>query len=118
MNILYVDDEKDLLELACTFFEDENLNLETSHDYLQALELIRNKRYDLIITDVRMPAGSGPELIAKAREEGNFSGKFILVSGDLKSQEEATIARCDLMLSKPLDFFALIASVKELLQDK
>lgn len=118
MNILYVDDEKDLLELASSFFEDENVPLDTSHDFHQALELIRNKRYDLIISDVRMPSGSGLELIAKAREEGKFSGKFILVSGDLKSQDEAKKAGCDLMMNKPLDFFALIDSVRELLQNK
>lgn len=118
MNILYVDDEKDLLELASSFFDDENVELETSHDFHEALELVRSKKYDLIITDVRMPDGSGLELIAKARQEGHFSGKFILVSGDLKSQGEATIAGCDLVMSKPLDFLVLIKTVKKLLQDK
>lgn len=116
MNILYVDDERDLLELAATFFEDEKLPLDTAADVNEALELIRNKNYDLIISDVRMPSGSGIDMIAKAREEKKFSGKFILVSGDLKSQSEGKKAGCDLMMSKPIDFFALIDSVRELLK--
>ncbi len=116
MNILYVDDEQDLLELAKTFFEDENLPLDIAADVDEALELIRKKNYDLIISDVRMPSGSGINMIATARAEKKFSGKFILVSGDLKSQDEGKKAGCDLMMNKPIDFFALIDSVKELLQ--
>lgn len=116
MNILYVDDERDLLELATTFFEDENLPIDTAADIQEALEMIRKKNYDLIISDVRMPSGSGIGMIATAREEKKFSGKFILVSGDLKSQADGKKAGCDLMMNKPLDFFALIDSVKELLK--
>ncbi len=116
MNILYVDDERDLLELATTFFEEENLPLDIAADVNEALELIRKKNYDLIISDVRMPSGSGIDMIATARAENKFSGKFILVSGDLKSQDEGKKAGCDLMMNKPLDFFALIDSVKELLK--
>ncbi len=118
MNILYVDDERDLLELAKTFFEDENLPLDTASNMNEALELIRNKNYHLIISDVRMPSGSGIDMIATARAEKKFNGKFILVSGDLKSQAEGKKAGCDLMLNKPLDFFDLIDSVRGLLQSK
>lgn len=118
MNILYVDDERDLLELAANFFEDENIPLDTAADVNEALELIRKKNYDLIISDVRMPSGSGIEMIASARNDKKFSGKCILVSGDLKNKSEIQGAGCDLMLSKPLDFFSLIDTVKELLQSK
>jgi DNA-binding response OmpR family regulator len=116
MNILYVDDERDLLELASTFFEDENLPLDTAGDIHEALELIRKKKYDLIISDVRMPSGSGIDMIVTARAENKFNGKFILVSGDIKSQAEGKKAGCDLMMNKPIDFFTLIDSVKELLK--
>ncbi len=117
MDILYVDDEVDLLELAKTFFEDEGLRLDTCSHFTEALNLIRNKRYSLIIADVRMPSGSGVELVKRARSENKFSGKFILVSGDLKSQAEANEAGADLMMTKPLDFFALADTVKGLLQN-
>ncbi len=117
MNILYVDDERDLLELGKTFFEDEGLPLDTCDDFTEALELIRNKHFDLIIADVRMPTGSGIELIAIARKENKFSGKFVLVSGDLKSQAEGKKAGADLMMTKPLDFFELADAVKRLLQN-
>lgn len=118
MNILYVDDERDLLELATTFFEDEKLPLDTAGDVNEALELISRKKYDLIISDVRMPSGTGMDLLTKAREQYQYSGKFILVSGDIKGQSEGKRAGCDLMLNKPIDFFQLIDTVRELLQNK
>jgi two-component system response regulator HydG len=118
MNILYVDDEVDLLELAKTFFEDEGLSLETSANFTEALNLIRNKKFNLIIADVRMPTGTGIELVHIARSEDKFDGKFILVSGDLKSQAEIEKAGVDLMMTKPLNFFDLAEAAKKLLQNQ
>lgn len=118
MNILYVDDEQDLLELAKTFFEDEGLKLDTCADFQEALALIRIKNFHLIIADVRMPTGTGIDLVKIARSENQFSGKFILVSGDLKSGAEGKSAGADLMMTKPLDFFDLAQAVKRLLQDE
>lgn len=117
MKILYVDDEKDLLELASTFFEDEKLPLDTASDYTEAIELIRKNTYDLIVTDVRLPSGNGMELLKRARAEFGFKGKCILASGDVK-KEEAKSAGADHIVNKPIDFFALIDTVKELLQGK
>jgi len=47
--VLYIDDEVDLLELAASFFEEENLPIETCSDFNQALNLIRNNHFDVII---------------------------------------------------------------------
>lgn len=118
MKILYVDDERDLLELASTFFEDEGLPLDTAHEFEQAYELIKSNNYDLIISDIRMPTGSGIDLVERARADKHFLGKLILVSGDIKSQEEGKRAGCDRMVNKPIDFFALIDLARELLQNK
>lgn len=117
MKILYVDDEQDLLELASTFFEDEKLPLDTAVDVPQAIELIRKNTYDVIIADVRMPSGNGMDLVKRARDEFGFKGRCILASGDVKI-EEARSAGCDHVVNKPIDFFALIDTIRELLQSK
>lgn len=117
MKILYVDDEKDLLELASSFFEDESLPLDTASDFPEALELIRKNRYDVIVADVRMPSGNGMDLIRQVRAEKVFSGKCILASGDVKL-EEAKNAGCDHVVNKPIDFFALIDTIRDLLKNQ
>lgn len=112
--ILYVDDEVDLLELATSFFEDENLYLETCSDFTRALELIRQNKYDLIISDAKMPAGSGQDIIRVARQEERFKGKIILVTGNLEGP--AADIECDLILYKPINFPQLIETIKNLLK--
>lgn len=112
--VLYVDDEVDLLELASSFFEDENLRLETCSDYNRALELIRHNNYDLIISDAKMPMGSGQDLIRAARQDIQFKGKIILVTGNLEGP--ATEIECDLILYKPINFPQLIETIKNLLK--
>ena len=49
--ILYIDDEVELLDLATSFFEDEDLPLEIASTFDDALTLLRSNDYDLIISD-------------------------------------------------------------------
>lgn len=114
-NILYIDDEEDLVMLASSFFEDENMPLETCTTFAEAMAKIRTKSYDLIISDSRMPTGSGKELFLKIKSENLFSGKFILVTGNIDSQEESEQNHYDLVLYKPLRFQELVDHVKRLL---
>lgn len=113
--ILYIDDENDLLNLASSFFEDESLPIETCTTFSEAMEKIRNSTYDLIISDARMPTGSGQELLSKIRAEKLFSGKFILVTGNLDFQDENDKNSYDLVLYKPLRFQDLVDQAKEML---
>lgn len=55
--VLYIDDEADLVELASSFFEDSDIPIDTSTDFHHALKMIRNNKYDIIISDVNMPSG-------------------------------------------------------------
>lgn len=112
--ILYVDDEADLVELASTFFEDEGLPIDSSTTFDDALKKIKNNKYDLIISDVHMPTGSGHELHSIITKENLFQGKFILVTGsgpDLQNQ-----TTYDLIIYKPVDFQELINQVKTILK--
>lgn len=47
---------------------------------LEALKMVGNERYDLIITDIRMPKMDGIEFI-KALQQKGYSSKIIILSG-------------------------------------
>ena len=113
VKILYVDDEVDLLDLAASFFEDEGLILETSSDFNVALSLIQKHSYDLVITDAKMPTGSGYDLIKYLRSDQKFQGKIILATGSL--QDAGGSAGYDIVVQKPIDFLNLIDTVKSML---
>lgn len=113
--ILYIDDEEDLLDLAASFFEDENLPIETCSHFDEALKLIRNNDYDLIISDAKMPSGSGLELFQIIKREGHFKGKIILVTGNLENPADAHELGYDKVIYKPIKFQELVDEVKSFL---
>lgn len=113
--ILYIDDEADLLSLAASFFDDEQLPIETCENFHEALDKIRQSSYDLIISDARMPSGSGSELLKLIRDEKLFSGKVILVTGNLDYADASNEKEYDLLLFKPLRFQELVDHAKRML---
>jgi CheY-like chemotaxis protein len=114
--ILYVDDESDLLELASSFFEDDGLPIETCSTFQEALARASAEKYDLLISDARMPSGSGIELLRRLRLEHGFEGRAILVTGNLDAAETKEAAIFDLVIFKPVQFLELIDAVRGLLK--
>lgn len=114
--ILYIDDEEDLLDLAASFFEEENFKIDTCCNSQKAIELIRANHYDLIISDARMPTGNGFELMKLVKEEGYYKGKVVVVTGDIESIHHETHQGVDVVLFKPIRFEDLISTVKKLLK--
>jgi signal transduction histidine kinase/DNA-binding response OmpR family regulator len=65
--ILFVDDEPDVLAiLRRTFAADEDYEVLTAPSGVLALETLRARRVDLLVTDQRMPAMTGVELVEEA----------------------------------------------------
>lgn len=109
--VLYVDDEVDLLDLAKTFFEDEGIELDICSDIHTALTKIKAGHYSVIISDAKMPSGSGHELFRILRSEVNFTGKLYLVTGHLEKDSESA-KDYDFVIYKPIKFFELIDEIK------
>lgn len=83
LKVVLADDENKILLLLQKLIDWERLGYEivgTANDGLRALELVREKQPDLLLTDVRMPGCSGIELIQQARDvQPNLH--FIIISG-------------------------------------
>lgn len=63
--ILVVDDEPTILSLVRRVLVRAGYHVDTAVDGHQALELLRQHRYDLLLSDVYMPGLSGMELLAR-----------------------------------------------------
>lgn len=116
--ILYIDDEEDLVNLAESFFLDEQISIDTSTTFQHALEKIKSTSYDLIISDARMPTGSGLDLLKLIKKENLFGGKFILVTGNVENHQDHDVLDCDRVIYKPLRFQELVDEVKVILSKK
>ncbi|HCU30499.1 MAG TPA: DNA-binding response regulator, partial [Sphaerochaeta sp.] len=70
MKVLVADDEERVCALICALIDWEGLGLSlvgTAFDGISALEAIKEKRPDLVITDIRMPGLDGLQLIQSAK---------------------------------------------------
>lgn len=64
MNILVVDDDKDLCELVKNYFEDKHNSVTIALDGKQGYNWLDSFDYDIVFSDVEMPVMSGAEMYA------------------------------------------------------
>ena len=60
--VLIVDDLEEIREILSSFLEDEGYVIYTAENGREALELIKEKEINLVLTDVRMPEMNGYDL--------------------------------------------------------
>ncbi|MBV8068913.1 MAG: response regulator [Acidobacteriaceae bacterium] len=66
--ILIVDDDPDIHRLLAAALQNESYVIEDRYDGIEALALLQNQPFDLVITDVRMPGMDGLELLRRIHE--------------------------------------------------
>ena len=87
--VLYVDDEPALLEIAPPFLERSGLLSVTTIDSAKkALELLKTRSFDAIVSDYQMPVMDGIEFLKKIRQQ-YADLPFILFTG--KGREEVVV---------------------------
>ncbi len=88
-NILYVDDEPDILELGTEFLEsDGTFAVDTFPSACEALDRLQTTQYDAIVSDYKMPEMDGLAFLTTLRAGGNTT-PFIIFTG--KGQEDVAI---------------------------
>jgi CheY-like chemotaxis protein len=78
--ILLVDDNSMGLQARQSVLEELGHRVTTSSDPTEALQLLAKQRFDVIVTDYKMPEMNGVEFIAKIREH-EAGASVILISG-------------------------------------
>ncbi len=82
MDILFVDDNTDILEQAKIFLKRENKNfrIDTTDSAEKAMKKMKRKNYDIIVSDYKMPKVNGLEFLMRVRGKGNDI-PFIMLTG-------------------------------------
>ena len=83
IKVLIADDEKKICRLIEMLCDWESLGMEIIgyvHNGPEAIEMISEKKPDILIVDIRMPGCDGIEVIRRAREM-NLSMEVIIISG-------------------------------------
>lgn len=115
-SILVVDDEEIMRDFLVDVLDDYSVT--TASDGDEAIALMRKERYDLIITDLKMPRVSGEEVVRQAVEiDANY--KVIVISGysTLFTVAQSIENGACAFLSKPFSIQQLRAEVTRTLED-
>ncbi len=117
--ILIVDDSKTMTAIVFRILKDANYaDVDRAHDGASALEKLRQKEYDLVITDWLMQPISGPELIKLIRADARLSKvRIILLTALHGKDDEAWLDGADGYVTKPFEPRDLTEKVKEVLSN-
>lgn len=114
--ILVADDEILLAEMLADLLEDAGHEVLTVPHGKAALEIMQNRRPDLVITDFMMPLMTGLELAEAIRSDGDMQElPVILVTGAQGLLARQSPNLFSLVVDKPYDPRMLLAEVDRLL---
>ena len=108
ISILVVDDEEMLRNLLEKILTKEGYQVETAADGVEATDKLRQRKYDLMISDIKMPRLNGFELLKLAKKEYPTMGAIIMTAyGDSFTVKDALILGADEYITKPFKSFEI-----------
>ncbi|MHB8634147.1 MAG: response regulator [Thermoplasmatota archaeon] len=118
VTVLAVDDETDILRSVAAYLKAAlpHVRLVTATSVVDALRILEKERIDVLVTDYRMPEGSGLDLLRRSRELNAKMGRILMTAyADLDLAVTAlNEARVDRFLTKPVDAEDLGRAIQEL----
>ena len=116
MKILVVDDEQTLVKGIKFNLENEGYEVECAYDGAVAVDLARNRCFDLLILDVMMPGLDGLEACMRIREFSNVPIIMLTAKSDDADKLMGFESGADDYLTKPFNILELKARVRALLR--
>jgi len=115
--ILIVDDEKSITEPLQLIISGAGFSVLTAHSLAESIGIIRNTFVDLVVTDLRLPDGSGIDLIRQIKKEIPQTEVILMTAyGSLETSIEAIKAGAYYYLEKPIAADRLFVLVERALQ--
>lgn len=117
--ILVADDDKDLVLALSIRLRAEGYDVVCAYDGEQAFRLAQEHKPDLIILDVRMPAGGGFSSIDKLKHSlttRNIPVIFLTAFDDEEMREEARSLGAAGYFRKPFDDEEFLGTIKSVLE--
>ncbi|MBE0423753.1 MAG: PglZ domain-containing protein [Lutibacter sp.] len=114
INILWVDDEIDLLKPHILFLEKKGYNVSTSNNGADAIDMCEENNYDIVFLDEHMPGLSGLETLSQIKSKRpNLPIVMITKSEEEYIMEEAIGNKIADYLIKPVNPNQILLSLKK-----
>ena len=115
IKILIVDDEKPICDLIDLNLSASGYQCRTVQDGLEALKLIEEENFDLILLDIMLPGADGYDIMEYIRPMG-IPVIFITAKHEVRDRVKGLKLGADDYLVKPFDVVELVARVEALLR--
>lgn len=119
--VLIVEDQPDSRRLMVdilSHFTAQGVTILSAKDGLEACEIARREKPDLILLDIMLPGMSGHDLCEKIKSDPTTAHAYIIVVSarfQVEDRKEATARGADEYLVKPFDVAALLGHVRKVL---
>ena len=115
--VLVVEDEQALADALAEGLRQDGFCVRAVGDGLQALDLSRSDRFDVIVLDLMLPGLSGLDLCARLRSTGDGTPVLVLTARTAeRDQLRALATGADDFLPKPFSYRVLLARLRALVR--
>src|SRR5437762_2195973 len=118
-DILIIDDEKAIRKTLSEILSYEGYKIDEAGDGEEGLKKFKEKTYDMVLCDIKMPKMDGIEFLQKAGE-ANADVPIIMISGhgNIETAVEAVKKGAYDFISKPPDLNRLLITVRNAMDKK
>lgn len=117
VDILVVEDERDLNEVTCMYLRDAGYAVTGCLNVHDAYEAMHGHLFDLVVSDIMMPGTDGYAFAAKLREiYAHLPIIFMTARDDIASKKKGFHTGVDDYMVKPVDFDELVLRIEALLR--
>lgn len=115
MNILVVEDERNLADAICEILKGEGFRADVTYDGTTGLSLGKTGMYDAIILDVMLPGMDGLEVVRELRRQGVATPVLMLTARtSIEDKVDGLDAGADDYMTKPFETIELLARLRAL----
>lgn len=116
--ILIADDDKDFVQVLGQRLRAEGLSTIVAYEGVRAIEAVNREHPDLVLLDIRMPAGTGQSVLKTLRAKSSTAEiPVIILTGqpDIGLEQDVRAAGAQGFFAKPFEFDDLIKNIWELM---
>ncbi len=114
--ILVVEDDRNLQSLMKAFLEKASYEVNCASDGVHALDMLEQKQYDLVVTDLMMPEMDGYELSKQIKKHTQIPIIMVTAKEELVDKKMGFSVGADDYMVKPIEFEELLLRISALLK--
>ena len=121
-NILIIEDDDFFRELIRKKLLSEDFDVIEAVDGEKGIEVMRNKRPDLVLLDLLLPNMDGFEVLSKVKLDASISSTPIIILSNLGQQEDIErglkLGASDYLIKSQFDIDQVVDKIRNILEKK